>query len=223
MFCEVLPEMWLGARAEHALVVEPTVAETVQLYQTLYWLAETAAAPTPQADLIHVTAAGWAAVPALVDRALHGTPILLTEHGMYVREAYLGSVMRDDPPGVQWINTRIACPLDRGLPRGNRHLAGHVHARRLGGIPRRRQGGHPPDPERRRSAGRRAGAASRHEDGVDGRAVRSAQGSPHRVAHRGARDSPGSRSALPALRPGRRHAEALRGVVPNTARRARPR
>jgi glycosyltransferase involved in cell wall biosynthesis len=92
-------------------VVEPSVAETVQLYQTLYWLAQTAAAPTPQADLIHVTAAGWAAIPALVDRAIHGTPILLTEHGMYVRESYLASVLRDDPPGVQWINTRIARAL----------------------------------------------------------------------------------------------------------------
>ena len=27
---------------------------------------------------------------------------------MYVRESYLGSVLRDDPPGFQWINTRIA-------------------------------------------------------------------------------------------------------------------
>ena len=92
-------------------MVEPSVAETVQLYQTLYWIAQTAAAPTPPADLIHVTAAGWAAIPALVDRAINGTPILLTEHGMYVRESYLGSVLRDDTPGFQWINTRIARAL----------------------------------------------------------------------------------------------------------------
>jgi glycosyltransferase involved in cell wall biosynthesis len=109
LYCKVLRRMWLGADSQ--FVVEPSVAETVQLYQTLYWVAQTAAAPTPRADLIHVTAAGWAAIPALVDRALHGTPILLTEHGMYVRESYLGSVLRDDPPGFQWINTRIARSL----------------------------------------------------------------------------------------------------------------
>ena len=52
-------------------------------------MARTAAVPTPPCDLLHVTAAGWAAIPAIVHKALHGTPILLTEHGVYVREAYL--------------------------------------------------------------------------------------------------------------------------------------
>ncbi|MCU1458203.1 MAG: glycosyl transferase group 1 [Actinomycetia bacterium] len=110
-FTDTLREMRRGALGDPALVVETSVAETVQLYQTLYWIAQTAAAPTPPADLIHVTAAGWAAIPALVDQALNGTPILLTEHGMYMRESYLGSVLRDDPPGFQWINTRIARAL----------------------------------------------------------------------------------------------------------------
>ena len=52
-------------------------------------MARTAAVPTPPCDLLHVTAAGWAAIPAIVHKALHGTPMLLTEHGVYVREAYL--------------------------------------------------------------------------------------------------------------------------------------
>ena len=214
LFCEVLPEMWLGAQHQVAPVVEPSVAETVQLYQTLYWIAQTAAAPTPQADLIHVTAAGWAAIPALVDRAINGTPILLTEHGMYVREAYLASVLRDDPPGVQWINTRIARALDRGVPSRDGRLAGRVHSRRVGGAPRHRARAHPPHPERGRAPRARTTAASRHEDGGDGRSVRPAQGHPHRAADRGAGDSPGPRGALPPLRPGGRHAEGVRGVVP---------
>ena len=96
------------ATSASLLKTVPTSAEMVQLYQTLYWIAQTAAAPTPPAELIHVTAAGWASIPALVDHRLYGTPILVTEHGMYVRESYLGSVLRDDPPGFQWINTRIA-------------------------------------------------------------------------------------------------------------------
>ena len=40
------------------------LVEAAALYQTLYWVARTAAAPTPEADLLHVTAAGWSAVPA---------------------------------------------------------------------------------------------------------------------------------------------------------------
>ncbi|MBV9416910.1 MAG: DUF3492 domain-containing protein, partial [Solirubrobacterales bacterium] len=63
--------------------------EAARLYQLLYWIARTAAVPTPPCSLLHVTAAGWATIPALVHKALHGTPMLLTEHGVYVREAYL--------------------------------------------------------------------------------------------------------------------------------------
>ena len=37
-----------------------------------------------------MTAAGWSAVPAVVHKALHGTPMVLTEHGVYLRESYLG-------------------------------------------------------------------------------------------------------------------------------------
>jgi polysaccharide biosynthesis protein PelF len=78
--------------APHPDVGRPPALDAVDaanLYQRLYWIARTAAVPTPETDLLHVTAAGWAAIPALVHRRLHGTPLLLTEHGVYVREAYL--------------------------------------------------------------------------------------------------------------------------------------
>jgi glycosyltransferase involved in cell wall biosynthesis len=66
--------------------------EAARLYQSLYWVARAATVQTPPCDLLHVTAAGWASIPAIVHKALHGTPMLLTEHGVYVREAYLASV-----------------------------------------------------------------------------------------------------------------------------------
>ena len=87
--------------------------EAATLYQTLYWVARTAAVSTPAADVLHVTAAGWAAIPALTHAALHGTPVLLTEHGVYVREAYLAGVRAPDSPGSRFIATRLA----RGLAR----------------------------------------------------------------------------------------------------------
>ncbi|MGA2010100.1 MAG: GT4 family glycosyltransferase PelF [Solirubrobacteraceae bacterium] len=88
--------------------------EAARLYQMLYWIARTAAVPTPPCSLIHVTAAGWAMIPGLVHKALHGTPLLLTEHGVYVREAYLASV-RDTvaSPGERHMSTRIALGLTR--------------------------------------------------------------------------------------------------------------
>ncbi|MBV8998830.1 MAG: GT4 family glycosyltransferase PelF [Solirubrobacterales bacterium] len=88
--------------------------EAARLYQLLYWIARTAAVPTPRCSLLHVTAAGWATIPALVHKALHGTPMLLTEHGVYVREAYLASV-RDASAsrGERHTSTRIALGLTR--------------------------------------------------------------------------------------------------------------
>jgi glycosyltransferase involved in cell wall biosynthesis len=88
--------------------------EAARLYQALYWVARTAAVPTPPCDLLHVTAAGWAAIPALVHKALYGTPILLTEHGVYVREAYLAS-LRDSASrsGQGHTSPRLALGLTR--------------------------------------------------------------------------------------------------------------
>ncbi|MFJ9696661.1 DUF3492 domain-containing protein [Kitasatospora sp. NPDC101183] len=42
------------------------------------------------ADLCHVVGAGPAALPALVARHLHGVPFVVTEHGLHLREQYLG-------------------------------------------------------------------------------------------------------------------------------------
>lgn len=92
--------------------------EAARLYQALYWVARTAAVPTPACDLLHVTAAGWAVIPALVHKALHGTPMLLTEHGVYVREAYLGSVREATTrPGQGHIAPRLALGLTRAVYR----------------------------------------------------------------------------------------------------------
>ncbi len=87
--------------------------EAAQLYQTLYWIARCAAAPAPEVDVLHVTAAGWSAIPAVVNKALHGTPLVLTEHGVYVRESYLAAIRNGGSPGSRFAATRLA----RGLAR----------------------------------------------------------------------------------------------------------
>jgi len=84
-----------------------------KLYQALYWVARVAAVPTPPTDLLLASAAGWAGIPALVHRAEHGTPLLLVEHGVYVREAYLIALRLDGSPAARFVNTRLA----RGLAR----------------------------------------------------------------------------------------------------------
>jgi polysaccharide biosynthesis protein PelF len=106
---EVLDERLPGAGTPPRV----DLVEAVLLYQSLYWVARAASAATPATDVLHVTAAGWAAVPAIVHKALHGTPMVLTEHGIYVREAYLAGVRSAASPGSRFIATRLA----RGLAR----------------------------------------------------------------------------------------------------------
>ena len=87
--------------------------EAARLYQTLYWIARRAGIPTPQTDLLHVTAAGWAVIPALVHKHLHGTEMLLTEHGVYVREAYLAAARSPSSQGERFLTSRLARGLSR--------------------------------------------------------------------------------------------------------------
>ena len=89
------------------------LTRAAQLYQRLYWLARTAAVKTPDADLVHVTAAGLAGVPAVVDKALSGTPLVLTEHGIYAREAYLGAIRGNEAAQGRWTATRFSAGLAR--------------------------------------------------------------------------------------------------------------
>lgn len=84
------------------------LVEAAQLYQRLYWVARTAAVPTPCSDVLLATAAGWSAVPPAVHKALYGTPLVLAEHGVYVRESYLSAAASADSPGSRFIATRLA-------------------------------------------------------------------------------------------------------------------
>ncbi|MFP5347589.1 MAG: GT4 family glycosyltransferase PelF [Actinomycetes bacterium] len=104
----------LSARPEgvgHQPDLDMTTA--IGLYRTLSWVARTAAVPVPETDVSLVTAAGWACIPAVVAKALSGTPVLLSEHGVYVREAYLAAVRSSDTPAQRFVATRLA----RGLTR----------------------------------------------------------------------------------------------------------
>ncbi|GAA4991509.1 GT4 family glycosyltransferase PelF [Kineococcus glutinatus] len=118
---EVMWEHYLRALAavlderheEVGAVAEFDLGRAVDLYQTLFWLARTAAEPTPEGEVSLVTAAAWSSLPAAVDKAIGGRPVVLSEHGVYVRESYLAAVRSSDPAAARFVNTRLA----RGLTR----------------------------------------------------------------------------------------------------------
>jgi polysaccharide biosynthesis protein PelF len=110
-FVQALREVLEERHPELGTPPELDTVDAATLYQQLYWVARTAAVATPRVDLLHVTAAGWAAIPALVHRRLHGTPLLLTEHGVYVREAYLAAARSRAGAAERFLSSR----LGRGL------------------------------------------------------------------------------------------------------------
>ena len=165
------------------------------LYQTLYWIARTAAEPTPATDVLHVTAAGWSAVPALVHKALHGTPMVLTEHGVYVREAYLAAV-RGGGVARQPLRRHAAGPRAgaRGLRGRRRRLARHGRERVLGGGARASTRTRSTCSTTACSQPGRPDAAARQPGRRLRRAHRPAEGRAHHAAGRGGDAAPRART-----------------------------
>ena len=73
----------------------PTLQDAVTAIQLLEHALRPLAHPPPQADVVHAVTNGLGALPALAARWRYGTPMVVTEHGLYMREHYLHS--RQDP------------------------------------------------------------------------------------------------------------------------------
>lgn len=85
----------------------PRLAETTL---ALNWLRATLVPllfVPPKTDLAHAVANGLCAVPAWVASRAHKIPLVLTEHGVYLRERYLGFGAEGDLPGVRLLRGRF--------------------------------------------------------------------------------------------------------------------
>jgi glycosyltransferase involved in cell wall biosynthesis len=88
-----LADAWWTAWPDSRLT--PTVHDTLVASQLLESSLSPLAAPPPRAHVSHCVANGLAVLPALAAKWTSDTPIVLTEHGIYLRERYLG--LRDLP------------------------------------------------------------------------------------------------------------------------------
>ncbi|MCS0634884.1 GT4 family glycosyltransferase PelF [Streptomyces sp. LP05-1] len=68
----------------------PTLHDAVTATSLLEHALRPLAARPPQTGVAHAVSGGIAVLPGLTARELHGVPLLLTEHGVYLRERYLG-------------------------------------------------------------------------------------------------------------------------------------
>lgn len=70
--------------------VRPNVHDALTAISLLEHALRPLARPVPAADLTHAVSNGATVLPALAAKWTHGTPFCLTEHGIYLRERYLG-------------------------------------------------------------------------------------------------------------------------------------
>jgi glycosyltransferase involved in cell wall biosynthesis len=84
------PSNWSAGQGEagHERIV-PTLGDAVVALQLLEHALRPFSHPPVQADVMHVVTNGLGVLPALAARWRYGLPMIVTEHGVYMREHYL--------------------------------------------------------------------------------------------------------------------------------------
>ena len=88
---------WSAPRAAHTWAQAATIGDLTACMRWLRALMMPLAVPVPEADLTHITIAGLAAMPGIIARLERGTPLIVTEHGVALRERYL-AILTDRHP-----------------------------------------------------------------------------------------------------------------------------
>ncbi len=90
----LLSEAWRDWRLD-STEAAPTLHDAVTAMQLLEHSLRPLSHPVLRADVAHAVTNGLGALPALAAKWRYGTPMIVTEHGIYMREQYLHS--RDTP------------------------------------------------------------------------------------------------------------------------------
>ena len=69
--------------------VEPTLFDLTECLRWLYHFLIVLNVRVPKTSVTHSTAAAFCGIPCITAKVRHGTPMILTEHGVYLREQYL--------------------------------------------------------------------------------------------------------------------------------------
>jgi len=85
---QLLSEAW-RKRPPISRRTTPTLHDAISAMQLLDHSLRPSSYPPPQADLTHAVTNGLAVLPALAAKWRYGTPMIVTEHGVYLREQYL--------------------------------------------------------------------------------------------------------------------------------------
>jgi glycosyltransferase involved in cell wall biosynthesis len=100
----------------------PSFSELKQAYRLLYHLLIVLHFPVPKADISHSSAASFCGIPCILAKLVDGTPYLLTEHGVYLREQYLNLRNYIKSFFVRWFLYRLV----RSVVELNYHFADQI-------------------------------------------------------------------------------------------------
>jgi len=99
-----------------------TFGEAADLARTLYRYLLPLAVPVPDVDVVHASASALCALPAIAAKVRRGIPLVLTEHGIYLRERILELVQRE----VSTLEKVMFSNLYRAIARAAYHVADRV-------------------------------------------------------------------------------------------------
>jgi glycosyltransferase involved in cell wall biosynthesis len=90
-----------------AATERPALGEVKQAFRLLYHLLTVLHTKVPEVDLVHSSAAAFCGIPCILSKLMRGTPYLLTEHGVYLREQYLNLRSQVESFFVRWFLSRL--------------------------------------------------------------------------------------------------------------------
>lgn len=99
-FAQITTNAWI--RETHAK--DPAaLGELADAWRLLFRLLTVLSTPVPRTDLAHSAASAFCGLPCVIAKLKWGTPFLLTEHGVYLREQYLNLSRSVRSTFVRWL------------------------------------------------------------------------------------------------------------------------
>jgi polysaccharide biosynthesis protein PelF len=102
-----------------------TLRDTLTAADRIEHLLRSLSHPPVQADVCHLAMNGTSALVGLASKWAYDTPLVVSEHGVYLRERYLSLAAEDQPKAVQVIAMRFTRRLTAGAYRSADVLAPH--------------------------------------------------------------------------------------------------
>lgn len=85
-FKEKLSSYYLQQQKDVLPGEKPVLFDTVFSLRWLYHFLMPLSVPLPQFDITHATIAGFAAIPGIIAKYEYGIPMIVTDHGVFIRE-----------------------------------------------------------------------------------------------------------------------------------------